>query len=208
MPNGNESSHGPTVPKDFVTHVTFGTVAGCAVITWLVAGVLGDVFDITHGALGLVVAMVVAYARMFVGKKKERGASQMVLAFFNGFLIYATVVGGTSFMPYVNAGTAEPDAGGFRTAKVGLVEPWISDKNMVAKNQDLSQANTELDATVAVQANALEVTSHELQVLRTELESGAFDRTRALSAVGAAESTILRVREESTPARLITTHGR
>ena len=208
MPSGNENSHDPTLPKEFWTGATFGTIAGCAVITWLVAGVLGDVFKITHGALGLVVAVGVAYARLFVGKKKKRGGPQMVLAFFNGFLIYATVVGGTSFMPYVNAGTAEPDAGGFRTAKVGLLEPWIADKNMVAKNQDLFQENAELDVTVASQANALEATSRELHVLRSELESGAFDRTRALSAVEEAQSRILRATEEPTPVAPITRDGR
>ena len=208
MSNGSGNPRGMSAPKEFWTSGTFGTVAGCAVVTWLVAGVLGDVFKITHGALGLVVAVAVAYARLFVGKKQKRTGQQMVLAFFNGFLIYATVVGVTSFMPYVNANTAEPDAAGYQSAKVGLVRPWISDRNMVTKNQNLSDENSELDETVASQANALEETGRELQVLRTELEAGAFDRDRALSAIGAAESTILRVREEPRSVGDITEHGR
>jgi hypothetical protein len=176
MSNGAEETGGQTIPKEFWTRASFGTVAGCAVVTWLVAGVLGDVFNIANGALGLVVAIVVSYARLFVGKKTQRTGSQMVLAFFNGFLIYATVVGGTSFMPFVNPNTAEPTAGGSQVARVSLTTPWVSDKNMVKKTRS--------------QARVIDKVRMDLEEISNDIVSPGFSRTQIRQKLDATKSNI------------------
>jgi hypothetical protein len=190
MSNGTEKTTGKSILQQFLTSSSFGTVASCAVITWLVAGVIGNVFSITHGALGLIVALLVAYARPLVGKREDRTGSAYILAFFNGFLIYATVVGGTSFMPYVVPGAPEPSAADAQMVRVAWARPWVSDPDLVERNRDLATGNEELSHTVEVQAQVLETTNRDLRVIREQVESGSFNPSFTLEAIESATESI------------------
>ena len=59
MANHSGTSNEFTLPQDFFTTATFGTCSGCAMITWIITGVLSGLFHINTGITGLIVAMIV-----------------------------------------------------------------------------------------------------------------------------------------------------
>jgi hypothetical protein len=83
------------------------------------------VFKLSQGPIGLIVAIIVALVAVLVSP--ERRFEKYVVAVFNGFSIYLTIVGGTSFTPYFNSQTPE------EVSKAAIIKPWIPDKNFVAK---------------------------------------------------------------------------
>lgn len=93
-------------------------------VTWIVSGILSSLFHVNPGIVALIVAIIVAYVALYLSKPKEKW--QYVVTFFNGFLIYVTVVGATSFPPYINqqtAGVVQKERPAIRTV---LVRPWIT----------------------------------------------------------------------------------
>jgi len=62
-------------------------------------GILGKYWNVDPSLVGLIVAMAVSFSSVFLanGNKEIR---QYLVAFFNGFLIYVTVIGFTNFTPY------------------------------------------------------------------------------------------------------------
>ena len=144
--NRQGMSKGFTLPQDFFTVATFETCSGCAMITWIVTGVLNGLFHFDTGVFGLIIAMVVAYAGLFLSSPRQK--SQYITTFFNGFLIYATVVGATSFLPYVNQQTAnvvQEEKPGLRAS---LTRPWIYDRNLVSATRNLISIQQEQSSTL------------------------------------------------------------
>jgi hypothetical protein len=129
---------GLKIPDQFFTFASFGTLSGCAVIAWLVTSVLCRVFKLSQGPTGLIVAIIVALVAVLLSPEKR--FEKYVAAVFNGFLIYLTVVGGTSFTPYVNPRTPE-DA-----TKPALIKLWIPDKNLVIKSTQQEEALTKVES--------------------------------------------------------------
>jgi hypothetical protein len=101
------------------TVTNFGTLSGCAVIAWIVTSVLSGVFKLSQGPTGLIVAIIVALVAVLVSP--ERRFEKYVVAAFNGFLIYLTIVGDASFTPYFNSQTPE------EISKAAIIKPWIPD---------------------------------------------------------------------------------
>jgi hypothetical protein len=89
-----------------------------------------------------------------VTKRRRADCADYLVAGLNGFLIYATLVGVTSFYPYLNKQTAAEVSGG--KAKASIFSPWVRDPNLVQANQNLveisreqAKALTDVDANVA-----------------------------------------------------------
>lgn len=167
----NAVSGGAQLPKEFFTIPTFGTLGGCALVTWVVSGVLSGVFQIDLKIIGLIVSVVVAYVGLFLSKDRQK--AQYIITFFNGFLIYATVIGGTSFLPYINPETAKVTQEKELSIKTALTRPWIPDQNLVVATKQLLEINDE-------QANALneskerieEITRYTLEVTPPSTQRG------------------------------------
>jgi hypothetical protein len=139
--NGAAVSAGAQLPKEFFTGATFGTLGGCALVTWVVSGVLSGVFETNPKIVGLIVSIVVAYVALIVSREKRM--ARYLVGLFNGFLIYATVVGGTSFLPYINSETANVVQDEPPSVKTALVAPWIPDPNLVVAAKTLLEMNDE-----------------------------------------------------------------
>ena len=161
-PGNNETQPKPALTKSFFTVSTFGTLGGCASITWVVTGVIGGFFSINTGMLGLIVSIAVSYIALFLGEVRKKG--DYIVALLNGFLIYSTVVGGTAFMPALNSGTAGDAQNPEVTVKSAFTTPWIKDNNMVKAINGLVDINK-------VQADALNKTGEKISNIRTELNT-------------------------------------
>ncbi len=139
--NQQTGSGGVKIPDQLFTLASFGTLGGCAIIAWIVTSVLCGVFKLSQGSTGLIVSIIVALVAVLVSP--ERRFEKYVVAVFNGFLIYLTIIGGTSFTPYVNPKTPED------VSKPGIFKPWIPDKNFVKESvqqkEALGKVETELD---------------------------------------------------------------
>lgn len=159
--NGDAVSAGARLPKEFFTGATFGTLGGCALVTWVVSGVLSGVFETNPKIIGLIVSIVVAYVALIVSR--ETRMARYVVGLFNGFLIYATVVGGTSFLPYINSATANVVQEESPSVKTALTGPWIPDPNLVVAAKTLLQMNNE-------QTKALEAVDDRIDQITNSFE--------------------------------------
>lgn len=160
--NRDAVSTGVQLPKEFFTGATFGTLGGCALVTWVVSGVLSGVFETNPKIIGLIVSIVVAYVALIVSREKQM--ARYLVALFNGFLIYATVVGGTSFLPYINSATANVVQEEGPSVKTALTGPWIPDPNLVGAAKALVQMNND-------QAEALKKVDARIDQIRSSLEA-------------------------------------
>ncbi len=161
MSNNNGTVSGKTkLPKDFFTTSMFGTLMGCVVVVWVVSNVISGVFGLEPKITGFVVSIVVAYVALSLSEEKAK--VNYVIAFFNGCLIYATVVGGTSFAPYFNNQTASNEKKKI-SVKTALTSPWVPDKNMAVANKNLLEINKE-------QTKALDKVEKEVKAVRSTLE--------------------------------------
>ena len=162
MSNNNDTFSGKTkLPKDFFAASTFGSLMGCVVVVWVVSNVLSGVFGIEPKFTGFIVSIVVAYVGLFLSEEKEK--VHYVIAFFNGCLIYATVVGGTSFTPYFNSTTASKGQKKI-SVKAALTSPWVPDKNILVANKNLLEIKKE-------QTRALDEVEREVKAVRSTLEA-------------------------------------
>lgn len=161
MIDSNDTVSGKTkLPKEFFTASMFGSLMGCAVVVWVVSNVLSGVFGVEPKFTGFIVSIVVAYVGLFLSE--ERKKVHYVIAFFNGCLIYATVVGGTSFTPYLNSKTASKEQKK-TSIKTALMTPWVPDKNLVVANKNLFAIKEE-------QTRTLNEVEREIKEIRSTLE--------------------------------------
>jgi hypothetical protein len=81
-----------TLPDDFFTFATFGTLAGASGITAVVTASLNKTFGWSPAKTGLAVALVVTFAGLFLADKLGDVKADVV-GFFNSFLVYLTAAG-------------------------------------------------------------------------------------------------------------------
>lgn len=192
--NDSAMSKGFALPQEFFTAATFGTCGGCAMITWVVTGVLSGLFHIGTGIVGLVVAMLVAYAGLFLSSPRQ--TSQYIITFFNGFLIYATVVGATSFLPYVNPQTASVVQQTKPDVKGSLTRPWVYDRNLLSATKGLIGIQQEQSSTI----NKLNETITTIESsLAQEQTLSAESRTKVLNQLSEGKRAIQTTREQIKP---------
>lgn len=87
--------------NQYFDDASFKTLYGGVLVTWVSTSAIADVFSVSNlKLLGFIIAIIVALVGYYVSEK--RTAKKLVIAPFNGLLIYLTIMGGTSFLPNNN----------------------------------------------------------------------------------------------------------
>jgi hypothetical protein len=135
------------VPTEFFTIKTFSTLGGSVLAAGVIATVISAVFHLDPKIVGLIVSVGVAYVGVFLAKRRK--LADLVVAGFNGFLIYFTLIGATSFYPYLNNQTAADIVSGATNAPTSPFRPWVHDRNLVKASRSLVEINKEQAKTLS-----------------------------------------------------------
>ncbi len=81
-----------TIPDDFFTPASFGTLLGCVAITTAVAGGLYKSFGWSPARTGLIISFFAIAAGLFLADKLSDPKADIV-GFFNAFLVYLSAAG-------------------------------------------------------------------------------------------------------------------
>lgn len=92
------------LPKAFFTLESLATLAGATVATVLITNVLQSITKLNPKWIGFITAMVISFIGVIFSESPE--PVNYVMAFFNGFLIYASSVGG---MQIIGTPVEQPD---------------------------------------------------------------------------------------------------
>lgn len=133
-------------PSELFTSTTFRTLGGCVAVAGVVATVVSGIFRWDPKIVGLIVSFIVAYAALFMARKRKR--ADYFVSGFNGFLIYFTLVGATSFYPYLNNATAGSVANSTTNGPASPFRPWVPDRNLVSASRDLLEVSREQKKTL------------------------------------------------------------
>jgi hypothetical protein len=104
-------------PQDFFTWGTFSTLAGATGIVYIVSGVVQNVFNFSPKWFALVLSIVVSFIGMLITPQPAPTppahdipeAVKYLIAFLNGFLIYASATGSNQLINH-SGGTNPPPA--------------------------------------------------------------------------------------------------
>jgi hypothetical protein len=162
MPDPGTPSGPRALPRELFDASTFGSLGGAALVTWVVTNVITGVFQTEVKVTGLVVAIAVAFAGLYLTKQK-RSAARHVVAFFNGFLIYATVTGATAFTPYLNEGTAQAAEEDRASLTGTFTRPWVQDRNLVEATRTLQEISQEQSLTLREVGTRLEAVKNTIE---------------------------------------------
>ena len=88
------------LPDDFFTLTTFSTLAGCSLVVYVVTGVVAYMLNSNNLELKKWLSFVLSFVVAFIGVLfiEHPIWSSWVMAFFNGFLIFATTIGGNTIL--------------------------------------------------------------------------------------------------------------
>jgi hypothetical protein len=139
--NGNEHvNHG--TPGDYFDENSFKTLYGGVFATWVSTNVIVDIWSaLDPKQIGLIIAIIVAFIGFLISER--RNLKKLLITPFNGFLIYLTILGGTSFLPPpevevrpagINNETADVRIAPDRSA---FTRSWGGDLQLVAEKQRL-----------------------------------------------------------------------
>ncbi|MFX0133496.1 MAG: hypothetical protein ACFFDN_07630 [Candidatus Hodarchaeota archaeon] len=123
-------------PEDFFTAATFTTLGGCVIVAYIVKSVIVGVFKTKPELTSFIVSIFVAYAGLIILSKKISLKSAIV-TLFNGFLIYFTLVGGTSYLTTFTDKTADEEFREKKPFTAAFITPLNQDKNLVKKSVTL-----------------------------------------------------------------------
>lgn len=93
----NQKAEKPNIPSTFFDKSSLVSVAGCSVVAWVITCAVCDVFSLPLKIVGLISSILVSYCALLVSKN-EKSLAAYVIAFLNGFLIYAFLVGSTQII--------------------------------------------------------------------------------------------------------------
>jgi hypothetical protein len=95
----NKSDHiSQGTPGDYFDENSFKTLYGGVFVTWVSTNVIVDIWSaVDPKQLGLIIAIIVALIGFLISER--RNLKKLLITPFNGFLIYLTILGGTSFLP-------------------------------------------------------------------------------------------------------------
>lgn len=129
-------------PSELYTARTFYTLGGASMAVWIFAAICGQYIGSGHlhllRGLALVVALVISFAG--AAQQKSRAFRDLLVAFFNGLLIYASATG----INAVSTGTDLLRGDTTKEAKASLL-PFIQEKALwppvalVQKNEALQK---------------------------------------------------------------------
>jgi hypothetical protein len=98
MTMNNEATPKKQTPGEYFDESSFKTLYGGVFITWVTTSIIVDIVGFTDPKiLGLIIALMVAFLGFFMSE--NRSVKKLIVTPFNGFLIYLTIMGGTSFLP-------------------------------------------------------------------------------------------------------------
>lgn len=110
-------------------------ILGCASLAvWLTTTVLGGVFEVdldNYKWIGLIVALFISYIGIFQTGKIE--ISKLIVAFFNGLLIYIAASGIDSINEGINKGESNKSA----LFELSWNKPWWRTQNLESEIRDL-----------------------------------------------------------------------
>jgi hypothetical protein len=149
----SEEAKEQSTPRELFTAKTFGTLGGCVMAVGVVTTVFSSVFDADPKKVGLLVSVAVAFVPVLL--KKKRHWSDHVVAPFNGCLIFLTLVGASSFYPYVNDGTASVANSSGQSNTTSAFRPWVPDRNLVEASQSLATIAREQNVALNEVSNSL-----------------------------------------------------
>lgn len=158
--------------KEFFDDSSFKTLYGGVVVTWVstsaLAHVFGEAVDIK--ILGLTMAILVALVGYFLSEK--RNLKKLVIAPFNGLLIYLTIIGGTSLAP-VNLEDQQP-AESDSTNKGGqyaFFRGWNPNNNIIETATELKAENQQLELKTRELTQINQVYEHKLDSTRQVIQT-------------------------------------
>lgn len=122
--NGKNISSNDKSICQFLTPSIFATLGTCIVLTFIVTCTICYFFRTPHELTGLIVSIIVAYVCLSISKVWN--LKQIIVTFFNGFVIYIILVGITSFFTHAIEMNVYED---IREKRVmaSFVTPWVSD---------------------------------------------------------------------------------
>lgn len=144
MNNITNTAH--KAPGEYFDETTFKTLYGGALVTWITTSVIVDIFGLTNPKLlGIIIALLIAFIGFYLSD--NRTMKKLVVTPFNGFLIYFTIIGGTSFFPppeiKAERETAQTEQGieiaDDATQRTGLTltRQWNYDRDLHKQKQEL-----------------------------------------------------------------------
>jgi len=106
--------------SQFHTWASLATLAGASALTLIITNTLRYIFNLPNARwLGLLVAEVVSLASAYyMAYSKSHNSGDLVIAFLNGFLIFATALGGS------HLGDARPGKGSGPAAPANFWRKW------------------------------------------------------------------------------------
>ncbi|WP_234568572.1 hypothetical protein [Rhodohalobacter sp. 614A] len=168
--------------KEFFDDASFRTLYGGVVVTWVATSAISDVWgDIDLKVLGFTIAILVALIGFFLSD--QRTLKKLVIAPFNGLLIYLTIMGGTSFLP-ADIDDRDP-ATATDTTQTAIVEDvetesgsrsaflkaWNPNANLVQEATQLKQENTKLQVETRELAEVNQVYEQKLDSTRQVIQT-------------------------------------
>ena len=143
----------PASPQELFTARTFGTLGGCVMAAGVVATVICAVFGTDPKVVGLLVSIAVAFVPVIM--KKQRQWFDHLIAPFNGCLIYLTLVGASSFYPYLKNGETPAGSQEASGTAPSAFKPWVPDRNLVKATEDLAFVAREQGAALNQVSNSI-----------------------------------------------------
>lgn len=179
----NEPATVSQPPKDFFDDASFKTLYGGVVVTWVATSAIADVWgDVDLKILGFTIALIVAIIGFFLSE--QRNMKKLVIAPFNGLLIYLTIMGGTSFLPadinHNQTLIAGNDTTQTEIAEAADTEPgrtsaflkaWNPNTNLVQEAVQLKQENQQLELETRNLSQVNQVYEHKLDSTRQVIQT-------------------------------------
>jgi len=139
--NQNNDPNKIKKPNEFWTVASFENLAVCVGIAYIVTSVFVGLFKTPSQMTAFIVSIVVSYARIILTNKL--GLKKVILAFFNGFLLYFTLIGATSHFSLVNEKTADQEYRKNKPIAAAFFTPIVQDRNVIKKaNESIKKANS------------------------------------------------------------------
>lgn len=168
--------------KDFFDDASFKTLYGGVVVTWIATSAIADVWgDIDLKVLGFTIALIVALVGFFLSD--QRNLKKLVIAPFNGLLIYLTIMGGTSFLP-ADIDTNQTVAGSDTTqteifedtetkpgSRSAFLKAWNPNTNLVQEATQLQQENVKLQVETRELTEVNQVYEQKLDSTRQVIQT-------------------------------------
>lgn len=167
--------------KEFFDDASFKTLYGGVFVTWVATSAIADVWsNIDLKMLGFIIAIIVALVGFLLSD--QRTLKKLLIAPFNGLLIYLTIMGGTSFLP-ADTGNEQITTPSDTTAVVtdpevaepgrrsAFLQAWNPSRDLVEKTNALQVENVKLEVETQQLQQVNQVYEHKLDSTRQVIQT-------------------------------------